>query len=113
MQLWINLHNFAPAALISSSDNTNTGSTVHTNAHYDANPPSNVSGAIYVRWGHHECPPSSKLIYSGKYYTHFSCDFRLSAYRVFLKTQSCMPDHVYTNMPNSFIYGKTTQTQYQ
>ncbi|XP_071823850.1 uncharacterized protein [Apostichopus japonicus] len=52
-------------ALISSSDNTNTGSTVHTNAHYDANPPSNVSGAIYVRWGHHECPPSSKLIYSG------------------------------------------------
>ncbi|PIK38184.1 putative short-chain collagen C4 [Apostichopus japonicus] len=51
-------------AIVTSTDDPRLSPTLHTtSAHTEL--PSNRSGAIYVRWGHSECPPSASLVYSG------------------------------------------------
>lgn len=48
------------------ADETNQPTeTPPISGHTGFTPPSNTSGAVYIRWGHHSCPLTSMLIYSG------------------------------------------------
>lgn len=51
-------------ALVTTTGNSDSG-RIDVPCRPDVSPASNTSGAVYIRWGHHGCPSSSSLIYSG------------------------------------------------
>lgn len=51
-------------ALITTTGNSDSGG-IDVPSRPHVTPASNTSGAVYIRWGHHGCPSSSTLIYSG------------------------------------------------